>query len=105
VRDQATTIVERLRRSRVATFRSLSSDSCEPLTTVARFLALLELFREGVVAFDQLTPMGELSVRWTGTDHGEIEVVDEYDEAPSAEPEPAASVTEDDLLQLTGERR
>jgi segregation and condensation protein A len=34
---------------------------------VARFLALLELYREGAVAFDQLTPLGELHVRWTGT--------------------------------------
>ncbi len=104
VRDQATSIIEQLRRSRVATFRSLSSDSSEPLTTVARFLALLELFREGVVAFDQLAPMGELSVRWTGTDDGEIEVVDEYDEPAPADPVPAAPVTDLDVLQLAGER-
>ena len=55
---------------------------------MARFLALLELFREGAVAFDQVTPLGELSVRWTGTDEGEIEVADEYDEQP---PGPAAT--------------
>ena len=55
-------------------------DSPDTLTTVARFLALLELFREGAVAFEQVTPLGELSVRWTGTDDGEIEVGDEYDD-------------------------
>lgn len=100
VRDQAASIIDRLRRSRVLTFRSLGADSSGPLTTVARFLALLELFREGNVAFDQLAPMGELSVRWTGTDDGEIDVLDEYDEAVPAEPEPAAAVTDLDVLQL-----
>ena len=46
---------------------------------MARFLALLELYREGAVAFDQVTPLGELNVRWTGTDDGEIEVSDDFD--------------------------
>ena len=41
---------------------------------MARFLALLELFREGAVAFDQVTPLGELSVRWTGADDAEVEI-------------------------------
>ena len=43
------------------TFRALCGDSPDTLTTVARFLALLELFREGAVAFDQVTPLGELT--------------------------------------------
>ena len=50
------------------TFRALCGDSPDTLTTVARFLSLLELFREGAVAFDQVTPLGELTVRWTGAD-------------------------------------
>jgi segregation and condensation protein A len=49
---------------------------------VARFLALLELFREGVVAFDQMTPLGELTVRWTGAEDDEIEITDEFDGTP-----------------------
>ena len=49
---------------------------------MARFLALLELFREGVVAFDQMTPLGELSIRWTGSEDGEVEITDEFDGAP-----------------------
>ena len=44
----------------------------DTMTTVARFLALLELFREGVVAFDQVTPLGELTIRWTGDDDAEV---------------------------------
>ncbi|MGH3315746.1 MAG: segregation/condensation protein A, partial [Nocardioidaceae bacterium] len=39
-------------------------------------------FREGVVAFEQVSPLGELHVRWTGSDEGEIEVADEFDGRP-----------------------
>ncbi len=72
VREQAALVVDRLRRGGTMTFRALCGDSPDTLTTVARFLALLELFREGAVGFDQVTPMGELSVRWTGADDAEI---------------------------------
>ena len=85
VREQATVLVQRLRRTRTSTFRALVADSPDTLTTVARFLALLELFREGAVSFDQVTPLGELSIRWTGSDDGEIEVADEYDEAAESD--------------------
>lgn len=90
VRDQAGLLVERLRRTRTLTFRALTADSPDRVTTVARFLALLELFREGAVAFEQLTPLGELTVRWTGSDAGELEITDEYDEpGDSGQPTPA----------------
>lgn len=81
VREQAALVVERLRRQGTMTFRALSGDSPDTLTTVARFLALLELFREGVVSFDQVTPLGELSVRWTGGAGADVEVSDEFDGA------------------------
>ncbi|GAA2150217.1 hypothetical protein GCM10009844_30900 [Nocardioides koreensis] len=84
VREQATLVVERLRRSGTMTFRALCGDSPDTLTTVARFLSLLELFREGAVTFDQMTPLGELTVRWTGSDEDEFEI-DEFEGAP-AEP-------------------
>ena len=70
VREQAQVVVDRLRRSGTMTFRALCGDSPDRLTTVARFLSLLELFREGAVAFDQVTPLGELTVRWTGAEDG-----------------------------------
>lgn len=79
VREQAHLVVDRLRRERSATFRSLVSDADLP-TTVARFLALLELFREGVVAFEQASPLGDLHLRWTGDDNTDIDVGDEFDE-------------------------
>lgn len=79
VREQAEIIVARLRRHRVSTFRALISDCDTTLLIVARFLALLELYREMVVAFEQITPLGDLSVRWTGTDDGQVTVTDEFD--------------------------
>lgn len=82
VREQAKVVVDRLREQRAMTFRALTHDSSNMLTTVARFLALLELFRDGAVAFEQLTPLGELTVRWTGADDGEWVVSDEFDETP-----------------------
>src|SRR4030095_4610046 len=80
VREQAGVIVDRLRQQRAMTFRALSSDSPTMLTTVARFLALLELFRDGAVAVEQLTPLGELTVRWTGGNEGDWLISDEFDE-------------------------
>lgn len=85
VRDQAALLVDRLRRSRTATFRSLAADAEDTVTVVARFLALLELFREGAVAFDQLTPLGELTIRWTGSEAGELDVHDEFDESDESD--------------------
>jgi segregation and condensation protein A len=64
------------------TFRKLAGDAPDMMTKVARFLALLELFREGVVAFDQVSPLGELTIRWTGGEDDEIEINDEFDGTP-----------------------
>lgn len=79
VRDQGVLVVSRLRRNGAMSFRMLCGDSPDLMTTVARFLALLELFREGALAFDQVTPLGELTIRWTGEDDTEFEISDEFD--------------------------
>lgn len=79
VRDQAQLIASRLQRAGAVTFRSLVSDADDVNVVVARFLALLELFREAAVAFDQVRSLGELTIRWTGGS-GEIEVSAEFDE-------------------------
>lgn len=81
VREQAVIIIGRLRGSGTLTFRNLSKDAPDVMTRVARFLALLELFREGVVGFDQITPLGELTIRWTGDETTEVEINDEFDVA------------------------
>jgi segregation and condensation protein A len=80
VREQAGIIGTRLRRERVCSFRALVSDADSTLVIVARFLALLELFREAAISFEQAEALGELTVRWTGSDDGEIDVSDEFDE-------------------------
>ena len=84
VREQAAILVDRLRRHPSATFRSLTSDCDTTLLVVARFLALLELYRDGAVAFDQVSPLGELHIRWTGAAEGEVAVAaEEYEGAPA----------------------
>ena len=100
VREQAAILVERLRRHPSATFRSLTADCDTTLLVVARFLALLELYRDGAVAFDQMSPLGELHVRWTGSSDGEVTVLaQEYEGAElEPEPEPSAEVTEADIF-------
>ena len=91
VREQAHLVVERLRVHGTLTFRKLAADAPDTMTKVARFLALLELFREGVLAFDQMTPLGELTVRWTGGEDDEIEITDEFDGTPLPLDEPAST--------------
>jgi segregation and condensation protein A len=66
VREQTALLRERLRSSGGGSFRALTADCAGTLEVVARFLGLLELYREGVVAFDQVEALGELHVRWTG---------------------------------------
>jgi len=67
VREHALILRGRLARSGQSTFRALTQDCQHTVELVARFLALLELYREGAVAFDQVAPLGELWVRWTGS--------------------------------------
>jgi segregation and condensation protein A len=92
VREHAAVIRDRLRRIGAATFRSLCSDCESTLEVVARFLALLELYRDGVVGFEQVEALGELHVRWTGSDRaddddGEGPDIDEYGDEPATEAE------------------
>jgi segregation and condensation protein A len=68
VREQAAILVERLRRRGVSTFRALTDDAPTTLVVVGRFLALLELYRDGVVTFEQAAALGDLTVRWVGPD-------------------------------------
>ncbi len=85
VQEQARIVVDRLKELGEASFRALVEDTDDTLTVVARFLALLELYREKAVALDQETALGDLIVRWTGGD-GEVQplVTDEFDRPPEA---------------------
>ena len=93
IREQAVHIAGRLRTLGRASFRQLSV-SLRPAgaggnyEVVASFLALLELYREDVVAFEQVSPLGELYVTWTGGDR-EVHLA-----PPGARPGEAAQPTE-----------
>ncbi|MCI3275522.1 segregation and condensation protein A [Streptomyces cylindrosporus] len=83
VQEQAGIVVARLRELGEASFRALVEDTDDTLTVVARFLALLELYREKAVALDQETALGDLIVRWTGGEGDETPMVtDEFDRPP-----------------------
>lgn len=85
VREQAEVVAGRLVTAGALSFRGLVADAESTLVVVARFLALLELYRDHAVAFEQLTPLGELTVRWTGGDTVP-DVFDDYDSMPPDTP-------------------
>ncbi|MGW3632049.1 segregation and condensation protein A [Streptomyces sp. NPDC005122] len=90
VREQAEIVVALLREHGQASFRDLVADTADTLTVVARFLALLELYREKAVALDQEEALGDLLVRWTGGDSAEEpRVTDEFDRPPETAKEDA----------------
>ena len=70
VKEQAELLGNRLRLGTPLTFRALIADAESTLVVVARFLALLELFRDRAVGFDQLLPLGDLTVHWTADTDG-----------------------------------
>lgn len=79
VTEESRRVVEALRRSKTLSFRNLISDADTTLVVVARFLALLDLYRQGVLRFEQVIALGELHISWTGTLEGEVEITDEFD--------------------------
>ena len=79
VTEESKRVVEALRHSKSLSFRNLISDADSTLVVVARFLALLDLYRQGVLRFDQVVALGELHIRWTGSLEGEVEITDEFD--------------------------
>ena len=79
VAAEAKQVVGYLRHAGSMSFRALVSDAQSTLVVVARFLALLELYREGQLRFDQVIALGELQITWIGAREGEVEVSDEFD--------------------------
>ncbi|MGF3138478.1 segregation and condensation protein A [Streptomyces diastaticus] len=92
VQEQAEVVVARLRAAGRAAFAELVADAEGTLTVVARFLALLELYREKAVTLDQDEPLGELLVSWSGGGEAAPHVTDEFDRPP----EPPAAPNEED---------
>lgn len=71
IREQAAHVVAMLRRGETMSFRQLIAGADAKGVVVARFLAVLELYRHDALSFEQLEPLGELSLRWTAENWSE----------------------------------
>ena len=80
VKEQGELMAAELRESRQLTFTQLTAECDGTFEIVARFLALLELYRASSVEFDQPEPLAELTVTWTGGEE-EVQLESDYDEA------------------------
>jgi segregation and condensation protein A len=65
IREQAAHVVAILRSAESVTFRQLIAGIDQKGVVIARFLAVLELYRSGSISFEQLEPLGELTLRWS----------------------------------------
>ena len=87
VAEESRTVVDALRKSRTLSFRNLIQGADSTLVVVARFLALLDLYRQGALRFEQVMALGELQVTWVGSDEGEVLATNEFDIPPEAQNE------------------
>ncbi len=71
IREQAAAVVTLLRARGRMTFRELIVGIAEKGVVVARFLAILELYRNASLSFDQVEPLGELTLSWVAEDWNE----------------------------------
>ena len=65
IREQAAVVVTLLRSAGTLTFRDLVAGVAQPGIVVARFISVLELYRHAALTFEQLEPLGELTLRWS----------------------------------------
>ena len=93
VAEQSQFVINALRLAKSLSFRSLVHDADEPMVIVARFLALLDLYRTGSLRFEQLEAFTDLQITWIGSESGEIAISDEFD-TPTAQED---SVLEDEV--------
>ncbi|MGI9226185.1 MAG: segregation and condensation protein A [Candidatus Nanopelagicaceae bacterium] len=79
VAEQSKFVIAALRLAKHLSFRALVHDAEEPMVVVARFLALLDLYRTGALRFEQLEAFTDLQITWVGPETGEISVSEEFD--------------------------
>ena len=103
VTEESKLVVEVLRKGRTVSFRNLVQGADSTLVVVARFLALLDLYRQGALRFEQVIALGELQISWVGSDEGDILVTDEFDvpvvldESVAEEPETALQAVVEEI--------
>jgi segregation and condensation protein A len=93
VAEESKLVVEALRKGRTLSFRNLIQGADSTLVVVARFLALLDLYRQGALRFEQVIALGELQISWVGPEEGEISATDEFDIPPVLEDEEPVAVS------------
>ena len=91
VAEESRLVVDALRKGRTMSFRSLIAEADSTLVVVARFLALLDLYRQGALRFEQVIALGELQISWVGSDEGEVLASSEFD-IPISEQYPEGEV-------------
>lgn len=85
VTDAVAELAEELPRLGTVTFRRLTGALAERLEVVVRFLAVLELFKQGLVDLHQPARFGDITIRWLGEEHldgpllADLAAVDAYD--------------------------
>ncbi|HEX4868317.1 MAG TPA: ScpA family protein [Acidimicrobiales bacterium] len=75
-------LIEELPLAGRISFRALTGGFVERLDVVVRFLAVLELFKQGFVDLDQPRTFADIQIVWLGRDRSELEelvAVDAYD--------------------------
>lgn len=85
VAEQSKFVVAALRLAKHLSFRALVQDAEEPMVVVARFLALLDLYRTGSLRFEQLEAFTDLQISWVGSESGEIAISEEFDQTVTLE--------------------
>src|SRR5438445_5690317 len=68
VTDAVDELLDELPRAGRITFRELTGSLVERLEIVVRFLAVLEMYKQGLVELDQFTNFGDISITWIGGD-------------------------------------
>ena len=97
VTEESRLVVEALRKGRTLSFRSLIAQADSTMVVVARFLALLDLYRQGALRFEQVAALGELQISWMGSDEGEVLASSEFDIPPSDEENPQVDIESVDI--------
>ena len=62
-------------------FKRLTADLVERVEVIVRFLAVLELFKQGIVDIEQFTQFGEIDIVWVGDADTDLSVlaIDDYE--------------------------
>ena len=82
VADAVEELLDELPRVGRITFRALTASLVDRIDVVVRFLAVLELFKQGLVDLDQVRSFGEIEITWAGSEvrsAADLALVDAYD--------------------------